>query len=110
MGLRIIPVFAFAACLMSGCGGDKLPNGGFSVDNLRLVEAHDGTRNVSGVVRNQNPTVRSVQVEIALYDAHNQPVGELQIPINSIPAEGIKGFEWSLDREAEAVRLKRIYH
>lgn len=96
---------------LSGCGSDdQLPNDGLSVENLRLIQQLDGSQSVTGVVRNESAIDRSTQLEIALYDETNQRIGEVQVPVNNVPAGSIKGFDWTLDQQAEGARIRTIHH
>ena len=79
-----------------------------AVDNLRLVREADGSRAVRGVVLNGTDEERSVQVEIALYDARNQRIGEVQVPVEHIAAGGQQGFSRTLDRDAAGASVRRI--
>lgn len=96
--------------MTAGCASDRLPNDGLSVENLRLVEDIDGTRSVTGLVRNEGTLARSVQLEISLYDEENQRVGSVQVPVNRVLPDSAKGFDWALDQRAEGARLRMIHH
>jgi len=52
--------------------------------------------------------MRSAQLEITLFGAENERVGEIHVPVERIEAGGIMGFEWSLDVDVEGVRLRSI--
>jgi len=95
-------------CLLVGCAEPETRKVTLEVENLRLVRERDGSQTVSGVVRNSSERMRSAQLEITLYGHENVRVGKIHVPVERIEADGIMGFEWSLDVDVEGVRLRSI--
>jgi hypothetical protein len=79
-----------------------------AVENLRLVREPDGSQVVRGLVINRADRERNAQVVVALYDARNQRIDEVQISVEDIGPESQQGFSRALDREAAGVSVRRI--
>jgi hypothetical protein len=102
----------------SGCTGGTPPadqatgrpseEGSVTVENLRLVREADGSRSVRGVVVNGSGEERSVQVRIALYDASNQRIAEVQVPVEHVGPGTQQGFSRTLDRDAVGASVRSI--
>ena len=100
------------AASLAGCSGEGegagAAAGDVAVENLRLVQEEDGSRAVHGVVVNGGDGERSVEVVIALYDASNQRIGEVRVPVQGIAAGTEQGFNWTLDRDAAGASVRSI--
>lgn len=107
----LVPCVAFL-----GCAGEPAPaeapgeehTTDVTVENLRLVREADGSRALRGIVVNGSGEERSVQVVIALYDASNQRIAEVQVPVEGVAAGAQQGFNWALDRDAAGASVRRI--
>lgn len=78
------------------------------MENVRLVQASDGSQSISGVVHNSGERARSVQLEFALYDDQNMRIGQVMVPVGRVSSGNTKGFDWSLDGVAVRVSVRRI--
>ena len=120
MSFRLLVLLLFVAApaaLQTGCAGEGSPGEGqpreaaageVAVENLRLLRETDGDRAVQGVVVNASDEERSVQVVIALYDAANQRIGEVQVPVERVAPRAEQGFSRTLDRDAAGASVRRI--
>lgn len=108
MPVRRFLIVLLVLVVASGCGTEEMAEASVAVENLRLVRQRDGSQAVSGVVVNSAEQERSVQVVVSLFDAANQRVGEIIVPVERIPARQQKGFDRTLDREAVGASVQRI--
>ncbi|NNF58636.1 MAG: hypothetical protein HKN04_10375 [Rhodothermaceae bacterium] len=130
---RVVALVAFLAVPLAGCSTDApdstepitgpdpdaigavltdeetaTDTASIAVENLRLVREPDGSQVVRGLVINRANRERNAQVVIALYDASNQRIDEVQVSVEDIEAESQQGFSRALDREAAGVSVRRI--
>ncbi|MDX1419892.1 MAG: FxLYD domain-containing protein [Rubricoccaceae bacterium] len=113
LALLLVAPVPLAGCSEEAPSGEAAPGEavveGVTVENLRLVREADGSAAVRGVVVNGSAEERSVQVVIALYDAGNQRIGEVQVPVERVGAGAEQGFSHALDREAAGASLRRLF-
>lgn len=108
--LLLAPVAALVGCAEEAAPPEAVEAvvEGVTVENLRLVREADGSAAVRGVVVNESDEERSVQVVIGLYDAGNQRIGEVQVPVERVGPGAEQGFSRTLDREAAGASLRRL--
>ena len=110
--LLALLVLAAPAVTLSGCAREEPPREAaiedVAVENLRLVRGANGDPAVQGVVVNASDEEQSVQVVIALYDAANQRIGEVQVPVERVAPRAEQGFSRVLDRDAAGASVRRI--
>ena len=110
----LVALVLIAGTPLVGCGSDAPASNAevgaedVAVDNLRLVREQDGSRAVRGVLVNESGEERSVQITIALYDAANQRIGEVQVPVERVAPGAQQGFSHTLDHDAVGASVRRI--
>ena len=114
--LVLLVLLAASALALPGCSGGATDGGPpaegaeapVRVENLRLVREADGSRTLRGVVVNEGDEERSVQVSIALYDAANQRIDEVQVPVERVAPGAQQGFSRTLDADAAGASVRSI--
>jgi len=97
--------------LGSGCGREENRQSPVEVQNLRYQEWSDGTRIVTGVIRNRtDQPIASLQLEVGLYDRDNRLVGTMYILVQDIPQRGRKRFRHVVDaqKDVQGVRIRSV--
>lgn len=105
---RALSILTLAFALILGaCGGGSSSGNSAAqdevqVNDFRLVEAPNGERQVMGTLRNMtSEDIENAQVQVALFDADNVQIEEMNVPVKNIPAEGEVEFKHPLDTDAD---------
>ncbi|CAM3315096.1 FxLYD domain-containing protein [Rhodothermus bifroesti] len=102
---------ALLVLLSAGCSSKKTAQNPVEIQNLRYQQWSDGTRVVTGVVRNRtNQAIADLQLEVGLYDQHNRLVGTMHVLVQDIPPRGRKRFRQVVDAKenVQGVRVRSV--
>ena len=101
---------------LMGCADEASKDAGLPPLDSTRVEVEDvvyqklpsGARIVAGALHNRSDRhIRNAQIQLALYNADNVRVGEINVPVKDVSARQSKRFRASVDDDAADVRSVR---
>lgn len=98
--------------LILSCEPERKPPLAVHVENLTYTLQPNGVRLIKGVLRNDSDQLlRTVRVQIALFDALNRRVAELTIDVKNVEPGTQKNFREAVrtDIEIRGAKLDRIF-